>query len=114
MLRFWVAALFLVDYKLIIEFADDGGSINVVISGVFNFREDGPVVVFAFVLEEDAFVDHEFVHFLIPILFDKLYIIIDASIHVISILIIFSTNKYQWTVTQGPLRKSLFLTLTWM
>lgn len=76
MFGFGADGLFVVDDNLIIEFADDGGSVDVVVGGVFDFGEEGAVVIFAFVLHEDAFVDHEFVHFLFPILFDKLYIII--------------------------------------
>ena len=113
MFLFGSAILFGLADNFIIEFADDGRSIDVEVGGVFYFGEDGSVVIFAFVLHEDAFIDHQFVHFLFPILFVKLYIIIEACMN--SILIIFQQIYCElWTATRGPHLRSLFLTLTWM
>lgn len=58
MFLFGGAILFGLVDNFVIEFAYDGGSIDVEVGGVFDFWEDGPIVIFAFVLHEDTFVDH--------------------------------------------------------
>lgn len=69
--------LFLIlGYYLFIEATDDVRSIDIEVGRVFDLREEGPGVIFAFALDEYAFIDHEFVHFLIPILLNKFTILI--------------------------------------
>ena len=61
--------LFVLDDNFLVEFADNVGSVHDEVSGIFDFGEDGSVVILALTLNKDSFVDHKFVHSLNQILF---------------------------------------------